>query len=376
MQHLLAAASVVWLWACPASCGSVSFPTSLQKSLVLRLESDSGVQTDGETSHDEPAVVSWKDLSGHDRHAQVNATADCNAQQRAKNEKEDGTRPTDETYKLPRAKRRVAAMLHDAAPALVTCPTLNVPAIFFDGDDYMFIPTVSKKDLLTPLKGGFSVVAMLSVAAAEEGQQHFFNHWLGLGHPGVMSDSQYTLHSRGVEEEEVFGKGGKKKAPKKIGTPKGSMSIRVVPVMHDKDIPSVREHAEIEGEMNLNEPVLVSFHMTGKKIYARTNGEVKPWKTGAAGFSEGSWTYRGKVDPHADAPGSPFYLGAGPSAEHLIDFTGEGAHGLLYGVLVFRKKLEPKELQLAENYLACHFNFEAKCDREAARKAGMLHEEL
>merc|ERR1719359_1156087 len=116
----------------------------------------------------------------------------------------------------------------------------------------MYIPTERKKDPLTPLKGGFSVVALLSVSQAEQGQTHFFNHWLGLGHPGIMSDSQYTVHSKGEEEEEVFGAGGKKKIKKKIGDPKGSVSVRVVPILHNRDTPSVRDHAEIEGKITLN----------------------------------------------------------------------------------------------------------------------------
>merc|ERR1712194_284553 len=192
------------------------------------------------------------------------------------------------------------------------------------------------------------------------------------GHPGIMSDSQYTLHTSGVEEDAVYGAGGKKKPPK--GGPKASASVRVVPVHHDKNLPSVREHAQIEGEMDIGKPTLVSFNMDGKKLDARINGDEKPWKVGSAGFSQGGWTYRGKVDPHEDVPGTYFYLGAGPSAKHMIDFTGEGAYGLLYGVLVFRKKLETDELLLAENYLACHFNFEAKCDSALAAKAGSQNE--
>merc|ERR1719473_133159 len=121
----------------------------------------------------------------------------------------------------------------------------------------------SPGDGLTPGKGSFSVVAMISVAEAEEGQQAFFNHWLGLGHPGIMSDSQYTLHSRAVEEDVAYGKDGKKKEKKLIGNPKGEMSVRVVPIEHNPDTPSVRDHAEIMSEMEMKTPVLVSFHMTG-----------------------------------------------------------------------------------------------------------------
>lgn len=353
------------------------FPSALEKSLVLRLESDHGVTTDdsGTDPFHEPPALTWADLSSHQRHAKVNETVDSNAQQRAKNTVEDGTRPTDDTYALPRAKRRSGAKLHDSAPALVTCPTLNVPALFFDGDDYMYIPTSPLNDLLTPGGGGFTVVAMFSVSLPEETQSHFFNSWLGVGHPGVMSDSQYTMHTRAEAEEEVFGKGGKKKAPKVPVEPKGAVSIRVVPVMSDPDTPSVREHAEIEGGLIMGKPTLASFHMNGKSIYGRVNGDEKPFGKGATGFSEGSWTYQGKVDPHADVPGTPFYLGAGPSAEHMIDFTGEGAYGLLYGVLIFSKKLEPAQMHVAETYLACHFNFEDKCDRDVASQAGMLHED-
>lgn len=192
-----------------------------------------------------------------------------------------------------------------------------------------------------------------------------------------MSDSQYTLATRGEDEEEVFGKDGKKKPPKPlIGDPYGYVSVRVVPVLHDPDTPSVREHAEIEAKMTIGKPQLVSFVLTGKQIEARINGNGTIWKAAQSGFTEGAWQYRGKVDPHEDVPGTPFYLGAGPSAEYMIDFTGEGAYGLLYGLLVFRGKLQPKGLHMAETYLACHFGLEDKCDQEVAKKAGILHQEL
>jgi len=371
------------------------FPKSLQENLVLRLESDSGVSTDAENNlmadESEPAVLGWEDLSGNNRHAASNSTHDGNALQRAKNKLEDGTRHTDEMWKLPRAKKRSAAKLHDSAPALVTCPILNKPALFFDGDDYMFIPVSSKGDKLTPLRKGFTVVTLIQVKSTEtqetdkkgEGQEHFFNHWLGFGHPGVMSDSQYTLHSRGEDDETVFGKDGKPKPKKKKTGPAGGMiSARLVPTMHDKNTPSVREHAEIEAKFLLDQPTIVTFGGTGKKIFGRMNGEEKgvdgkKWKPASQGFTEGGWTYKGKIDPHEDAPKSPFYLGAGPSSKHLIDFTGEGAFGLMYGVLVFNKKLDAKQMHLAETYLACHFGLEAKCDKAAAEAAGMVgHGEL
>lgn len=370
-----------WIVACqvlllgrPTSGKNILFPKALEASLVLRLESDSGIQTDVDTANDEPAVLSWKDLSGHERHAKANDTVDANLQQLQKNEIEDKTRHTQETMKLPRAKRRSSAKLHDSAPALVTCPTLNVPALFFDGDDYMYIPTSLKEDPLTPLGNGFTVVAMISNGIPEEGQPNFFNHWLGLGHPGIMSESQYTLHTSGAQEDEVFGAGGKKK--KKIGTPQGEVAFRVVPIMDDPDIPSVRTYAEIEGKFDLNKPTLLSFSMDGKKISGRVDGDERKFKKGGSGFSSGSFKYRGEVDPHTDAPGTPFYLGAGPSAEYLIDFTGEGAYGLLYSVLAFNKLLEPEEMKMAETYLACRFGLEDKCDSEIAAKAGIYHEEL
>merc|ERR1712183_541175 len=97
------------------------------------------VITDSSSTDPEPAVVEWRDLSSFGRKAVANETHDANLQQRLKNSIEDATRPTEDTYDLPRAKRRAEAKQHDSAPALATCPILNVPALFFDGDDYMFI---------------------------------------------------------------------------------------------------------------------------------------------------------------------------------------------------------------------------------------------
>merc|ERR1711963_504373 len=89
-------ASLVWCWASPVfSRKPVAFPKVLEKNLVLRLESDSGVQTDASSNDAEPAVLSWTDLAGQSRVAKANETADANAQQRKKNKVEDGTRPTE-----------------------------------------------------------------------------------------------------------------------------------------------------------------------------------------------------------------------------------------------------------------------------------------
>jgi hypothetical protein len=376
-QHTTIFAAVVLLLTWQGSGKDVQFPKALEKSLVLRLEADQEVVTDAETSlmssSDEPAVLSWGDLSSHGRKAVVNETHDSNKQQREKNRVEDGTRPTEETNNLPRAKRRSDAQQHDSAPALVTCPTLKVPAIFFDGDDYMFVDS-EKGDDFTPSKGGITVVAMMNAYTPEGNQSSFFNSWMGLGHPGIMADSQYTMHTSKEEPEEVFGKDGKPKPPKPLeGPPKGNFHLRAVPVSHDPMTPSVRDHAEIQGQFLLDKPTIVSFSLTGKKVLGRANGDDTSFKAGASGFTEGKWTYRGKVDPHEDVPGTDFYIGAGPSAKWMIDFTGEGAYGLLYGLLVFNRQLAAKGLDMAENYLACRFDLEEQCDK-ASKKAEVKDE--
>jgi len=337
----------------------VTLPSGLSDSLILRLEADQGIELDTADNKKglAPAVKLWTDGGG--RKAFANLTKNANQLQRLLNHKTDRTRHTHVTWELPGAKRRAAAGLPDSAPALIKDMKLGVPALFFDGDDYLRMPITGKNDKLVPGKDPMTVIAMINVPKPEKGQGLNTYRWLGLGNPGEFSCSQFNLEttfSKNEGSDEV----------------RAHAVVRVVPVASDPQTPTIREAATIEVEIPMGKPVLLSFTLTGNGLKADINGKEK-WK-GVGGWSEEEgkdyFAYKGEIDPIADEHEVSFQIGASPASERV--YTGEGAYGSLYGALIFKSALSKEKLETAELYLACRFNMDESCDRERARELGVL----
>mmetsp|Transcript_20111 Transcript_20111/g.36388 ORF Transcript_20111/g.36388 Transcript_20111/m.36388 type:complete len:342 (+) Transcript_20111:62-1087(+) len=329
----------LWFGCAESTLGDVKLPAELQgESLLLWLESPEVNAKEGES------VLRWKDLSQRGKDAVANASHKANELQRAENAQVDGTRISDEQWSLPMAKSRVEAGLADSAPLLVTCPVLEVPALQFDGDDCLAVALDGPEDPLVPGAGGITVFAMMSLAEYSDAQTQL-QAWVGLGNPGFFSDSQYMLVAN----------------PGKSGP--GFATVRVVPVAHDPRRPTVRESVVLDAKLSDSRPTLVTFTVDGKKVEAFMNGEDEFEPQSRHGKPPSS-RYQGGINPLADDPDSFFRIGTGPSCDLL--YTGQGAVGNLYAVMVYKGRLSGKKRKAVESYLGCRFGVTDLCPESKA----------
>eukprot|EP00971_Amphidinium_carterae_P308146 6123855-Amphidinium_carterae.1 len=72
-----------------------------------------------------------------------------------------------------------------------------------------------------------------------------------------------------------------------------------------------------------------------------------------------STRYQGGINPLADDPDTAFRIGTGPACDLL--YTGQGAVGNLYAVMVYKGRLSAKKRKAVESYLGCRFGVAELC---------------
>lgn len=331
------------------------FPAAVRKLVLVRLEADQGVEIHGgadaasSCGSGSPssacAVRRWLDLSGLGHDAVANDTERANELQRAANNRTDGTLIGEAEPRPPRARTRASqAGLPDSSPQFVVCPLLGVPALDFDGDDYL---RLAVSPSLTPGKGGMTFVVALSLenGLGSESKTAGFSAWVSSGNPGMFADSHFSLTTHfAVKDDGDYN----------LAEDAHRFTVRAVPVMHDPMLPTIRDRATLHsGAVQPGTPHVVTFELTGRQLLARLDGDGSRWKADATDGSR----YRGAINASEDLPDAAMLLGSGPSSVDHHYFTGQGGDGRLYAVLAFQGKLKRRVLQEVEQYVACRFKF-------------------